>query len=452
MITKATTGRIFGPLGLPGSLQLLLSCGLLLSGINSSAFASPSTQVGDVLDQDYNVKVARNDLTHPTEMQWIESLAEALQEFHNHFLNDRDQFETTAEFQNRIRGSLTSPIANIGHAPDRFVAVQVATANYNADTESFQVEWPKELFSSRKTISQTVKDGQTALGVAVSFTETNSVYTGFSPWIGSFPQDFMSPSEYADIQVHLVRQEARKANLLWAFVFRLPIQEYVDSVLGSEFKPSLYQVRKAFERESPTIDSPKRKIEDIYSVDVVPIGAVLFDSQSGKVYFEGNCQSIVSVSSWLKASPDERLTFAKRFELDFSPVWNADQLVAHINARIAAGGVQNYQTVTNLLNNLAEIKARVAQNPDRDPIPTYIARPRIAIETKETGPGTVVVDIVVDIYGMARDGTVVESTNPAYNEAAIRAAEHSRFQPAYADGEPVESHFRIPYNFTGRKK
>jgi TonB family protein len=54
------------------------------------------------------------------------------------------------------------------------------------------------------------------------------------------------------------------------------------------------------------------------------------------------------------------------------------------------------------------------------------------------GSGTVAISIVVAIDGTPRDLTVVSSSNPKHEKAALEAVRQWRFRPATCDGEPVQ--------------
>lgn len=64
--------------------------------------------------------------------------------------------------------------------------------------------------------------------------------------------------------------------------------------------------------------------------------------------------------------------------------------------------------------------------------------------------GTVMIEMVVNEDGRVREGSarVVESSHPAFGEAAVRAVERFRFRPARMGGQPVPVRVTLPINWT----
>jgi protein TonB len=64
--------------------------------------------------------------------------------------------------------------------------------------------------------------------------------------------------------------------------------------------------------------------------------------------------------------------------------------------------------------------------------------------------GRVVIEMIVDTDGRVRDGSVrvVETSHPAFGEAAMRAAERFRFRPARMAGTPVPVRVTLPIQWT----
>lgn len=64
--------------------------------------------------------------------------------------------------------------------------------------------------------------------------------------------------------------------------------------------------------------------------------------------------------------------------------------------------------------------------------------------------GRVVIEMIVDTDGRVRDGSVrvIETSHPAFGEAAVRAAERFRFRPARMGGMTVPVRVTLPIQWT----
>jgi protein TonB len=64
--------------------------------------------------------------------------------------------------------------------------------------------------------------------------------------------------------------------------------------------------------------------------------------------------------------------------------------------------------------------------------------------------GRVVIEMIVDTDGRVRDGSVrvIETSHPAFGEAALRAAERFRFRPGKMAGTPVPVRVTLPIQWT----
>jgi protein TonB len=83
------------------------------------------------------------------------------------------------------------------------------------------------------------------------------------------------------------------------------------------------------------------------------------------------------------------------------------------------------------------------------PRPTYQRAPVHPPEMKRAGiSGTVRLEFVVTAEGTTRNIKVIRSTNPAFEENAIRAVRKWRFQPGEKDGKAVDARVRIPISFS----
>ena len=79
---------------------------------------------------------------------------------------------------------------------------------------------------------------------------------------------------------------------------------------------------------------------------------------------------------------------------------------------------------------------------------TYPAPPVYPSDLKRQGIGAkVTVLFIVDAHGEVDDVHVVESSNPAFNDAAMDAVKKSRFRPGKKGGKSVASHVAIPFEF-----
>ena len=83
--------------------------------------------------------------------------------------------------------------------------------------------------------------------------------------------------------------------------------------------------------------------------------------------------------------------------------------------------------------------------------PTKLASPVLSDALRKIGKdGTVIVQFTVDIDGNVKEPTVVQSSNPVFEQAAIDAILKWKYRPAFKDGKPVNSRVRqeISFGFT----
>lgn len=86
---------------------------------------------------------------------------------------------------------------------------------------------------------------------------------------------------------------------------------------------------------------------------------------------------------------------------------------------------------------------------DVKPVPVKTPPPIYPEELKREGvSGVVAVSIVIDEKGLVASATVVKSSNPNLNDAAIAAVKKWKFKPGQKDGEPVKTRVTIPINFS----
>jgi protein TonB len=85
---------------------------------------------------------------------------------------------------------------------------------------------------------------------------------------------------------------------------------------------------------------------------------------------------------------------------------------------------------------------------DRVPEPTLQARPIFPPSLKESVPdATVVVAFIVDARGSVVSATVVSSTHPGFESAAIAGVEKWRFRPGMKGGRKVGARMQVPIIF-----
>jgi vitamin B12 transporter len=83
--------------------------------------------------------------------------------------------------------------------------------------------------------------------------------------------------------------------------------------------------------------------------------------------------------------------------------------------------------------------------------PTAIAEARATDQAAAPATSTVLIVVLrlkVGADGAVRDAQVVQSAGPKYDEAALKAAYRLHFNPAQADGQPVESTIRFAFTFS----
>lgn len=79
---------------------------------------------------------------------------------------------------------------------------------------------------------------------------------------------------------------------------------------------------------------------------------------------------------------------------------------------------------------------------------TYQTKPIYPFEMRASGMrGEVLVDFTVDIEGRVRNAYVIRSLNPAFDDPAIEAVRHWKFEPGMRGERPVPTHMQVPIVF-----
>ena len=85
---------------------------------------------------------------------------------------------------------------------------------------------------------------------------------------------------------------------------------------------------------------------------------------------------------------------------------------------------------------------------DHTPKASFQPPPAYPFEARARGlTGTVVVAFVVDPSGMVRDPVVVSSSDPVFDEPALRGVEHWRFEPGRVNNQVVSFRMAVPVEF-----
>ena len=86
---------------------------------------------------------------------------------------------------------------------------------------------------------------------------------------------------------------------------------------------------------------------------------------------------------------------------------------------------------------------------DQLPLAINQAAPIYPLDLRKAGTtGEVKVDFIVNTEGTVEDAYVVSSTNPGFENAALEAVRHWKFQPGMKYGHPVNAHMRVPIGFS----
>ena len=85
---------------------------------------------------------------------------------------------------------------------------------------------------------------------------------------------------------------------------------------------------------------------------------------------------------------------------------------------------------------------------DEPPVLTNYEMPDYPIVAKESNlVGTVMVKLTIGEDGTVEDVTVLDSSDPIFEEPALEAAALCQFKPAKLEGKPTKSRVAIPYQF-----
>lgn len=86
---------------------------------------------------------------------------------------------------------------------------------------------------------------------------------------------------------------------------------------------------------------------------------------------------------------------------------------------------------------------------DQKPEVRTSQQPRYPPDLQRAGiNGQVVIEFVCDENGNVRNPFVYSTTNPGFNDSALKAIRNWKFSPAVKDGQKVKSRVRLPLNFT----
>jgi len=103
-----------------------------------------------------------------------------------------------------------------------------------------------------------------------------------------------------------------------------------------------------------------------------------------------------------------------------------------------------------LILSMASSLVILADGPDFDvrPVPIKTPPPEYPSQLRREGiTGVVAVKALIDETGSVTECTVVKSTNPGFDEAAMEALKKWKFKPAQKDGNPVKAKLIIPIQF-----
>jgi protein TonB len=78
--------------------------------------------------------------------------------------------------------------------------------------------------------------------------------------------------------------------------------------------------------------------------------------------------------------------------------------------------------------------------------------PRYPQNLKQKGiSGKVVIEATVDTTGKVSNAKILESSDPAFSEAVLKAIRQWMFNPATKDGQPISSKIQVPFSFKTMK-
>jgi len=87
----------------------------------------------------------------------------------------------------------------------------------------------------------------------------------------------------------------------------------------------------------------------------------------------------------------------------------------------------------------ADVKGMAFEGSDGEYLPMYKAAPQYPMRALQRRlEGYVIVEFVVTTSGAVRDVTIVESTSPIFEQAAVEAAQKFKYKPRVVDGQPIE--------------
>ncbi|MEZ5978085.1 MAG: energy transducer TonB [Planctomycetota bacterium] len=101
-----------------------------------------------------------------------------------------------------------------------------------------------------------------------------------------------------------------------------------------------------------------------------------------------------------------------------------------------------------LASSIADDDATVSfTDLDQPPRLTNPENPDLGPKLLKRVPATVVIAFDVDVRGRVKNPVVLDSTDPAFDKAAVEAVKKWRFDPARKDGEPVAFRMKVPMTF-----
>jgi TonB family protein len=161
--------------------------------------------------------------------------------------------------------------------------------------------------------------------------------------------------------------------------------------------------------------------------------------------------------------PYEIAKFNYSFDARLTRIFLYDQstkkVLANYDVNEVSSIIQPRQIKTITQENKEPDGQHSVANSDNDPPPDFVPyetepvpKQKVDAEYPEIAKrahleGNVFLKLWVDTNGVVREALVLKSDAEIFNQAAIDAARHWTFKPAYAKGKPVAVWFSLPFRF-----
>jgi periplasmic protein TonB len=133
-----------------------------------------------------------------------------------------------------------------------------------------------------------------------------------------------------------------------------------------------------------------------------------------------------------------------------APPMTLEQLTVALNPGMGDGWMQGdfAMKIDNAVKKGNDIDALFSvADLDQKPRIIYQPGPVLTQQLRQRAPGTVYVIFIVNQQGRVENPVIQKSSDPIFEEAALKAIKKWKFEPGKRNGKPVRFRMRVPFTF-----